>query len=310
MDYKDYYKILGVEKSASQDKIKKAYRKLAHQYHPDKNPGNREAEEKFKAVSEAHEVLGDPEKRKKYDQLGANWEQYQQYGFDPGAQEYSGKGPRGSYFYEFQGDHSGVFGEESGFSDFFNSFFGSQGRRTRDYSDLFNDVPAGDLAGDVAISLQEAFTGTERIVDLGNEKIKVSIKPGAYEGLRLRVKGKGQKAARGPHGNLYLTVRVKPDPGFIRKGNDLYRDVPVDMFTALLGGKIAVQTLSGPIKIAIPEGSQNGKKLRLKGRGMPIYGKNDRGDLYVQLNVKLPQKLNVTQKELVNKLKQSLGSQA
>jgi len=307
MEYKNYYRILGVDEDASQDQIKKAYRKLALRYHPDKNSGDKRSEEKFKDISEAHAVLGDPVKRKKYDQLGANWDQYEQSGFDPGSQRFSGRRPQGSHFYGSHGNPSGGFmGREGGFSDFFQSFFGGMGSGPRGFEDLFNDEPAGDLAGEIRISLREAFLGADRIVDLGNEKIKVSIKPGAYEGLKLRVKGKGQRASRGSQGNLYLTVHVNPDPEFIRKGNDLYINVPVDLFTALLGGKVGIQTLSGPLKISIPEGSQNDMKLRLKGRGMPVYGKPDRGDLFVQLKVKLPVKLNATQKELVKELQQSL----
>ncbi len=301
MDYRDYYKILGVDKKASQPDIKKAYRKLAVKYHPDKNPDNKSAEEKFKEISEAYEVLGDPEKRKQYDELGANWNQYQ-HGFDPR----HGAGPRGSRHYEYRGDPNDFFGGGSGFSDFFEAFFGqSQGSPFGWDPNAMYDRPGGDLTGEVNITLKEAFQGTARIIDLGGEKIKVKIRPGAYDGLKLRVKGKGQKGARGKAGNLYLTVRVKPDPNFTRKGDDLYIQQPMDLFTAMLGGKLTVNTLSGQVTITLPPETQNGKQVRLKGKGMPRYGASGKGDLYVTLEVKLPKKLSSYQQELIKSLKES-----
>ncbi|MGC1240476.1 MAG: J domain-containing protein [Chryseosolibacter sp.] len=301
MEYKDYYQVLGVDNKASQEEIKKAYRKLAVKYHPDKNPGNKTAEEKFKELSEANEVLGDPEKRKQYDKLGANWKQYQQAGFDQG--QYAGGGRR---TYSYGSAEDAEYFSGSGFSDFFESFFGRGNQRG--YSPYghadFDDFPQRDLTGEISIPLEEAYHGTERIVDLGGEKIKIKIKPGAYDGLTLRAKGKGQKSRSGKAGDLHLNIKVLTHPGYERKGDDLYMEAPVDLFTALLGGKQEVDTLSGKINITLKEGTQNGKVVRLKEKGMPVYGKNGQyGDLYIKLLVKLPEHLTTHQRQALQKLK-------
>jgi curved DNA-binding protein len=267
----------------------------------------------FKEIGEANEVLSDPKKRKLYDELGSNWKQYQQAGYSPGAnrrQQYQSN--QGGQYYTFEGDPSEFFGGGSGFSDFFESFFGSSSGKSGKFTgsrgfDGFNaNIPGSDLSGEITISLQEAFSGTERILDTGTEKLKVKIKPGAYDGLKLRVKGKGEKGRGGKDGNLYLTVKVQPNSVYERKGDDLFMEVPVDLYKALLGGKQEIQTLSGKVNIAIAEGTQNGKQLRLKGKGMPVYGKKGNGDLYAKLIVKLPERLNAKQKELVKQIRDSL----
>ena len=305
MDYKDYYSVLGVGKKASQEEIKKAYRKLAVKYHPDKNQGNKSAEEKFKEISEAYEVIGDPEKRKQYDKLGANWKQYQ----DAGHSQGPFGGATGGRTYSYGRGNDSDYFDPSGFSDFFESFFG-RGRSQRDpfsSGDSF-EFPPTDLTGEITISLEEAHHGTERIVDLGGEKIKIKIKSGAYDGLTLRAKGKGQKSASGKAGDLHLTIKVQPHHLYDRRGDDLHMEAPVDLFTALLGGKQEVQTLSGKINITLKEGTANGKIVRLKGKGMPVYGKTGQyGDLYVKLLVKLPEHLTPHQRQLLQKLRAEFG---
>ncbi|MFW5886950.1 MAG: DnaJ C-terminal domain-containing protein [Bacteroidota bacterium] len=302
MEYKDYYKILGVSKTASQDEIKKAYRKLAVKYHPDKNPGDKKAEDRFKELVEAFEVLKDPEKRKKYDQLGANWKQYEHAGADyQGDYGWPGFGGEGSNF-RFEGDIGDIFGEAGGFSDFFRAFFGNEGNggfRTQ------RGMKGQDLKSEMEITLEEAYHGTSRILNVNGEKLRISTKPGTYDGQELRIKGKGgQGRNRGPKGDIYIKVKIIPDAKIHRQNNDLVQEVTVDLYTAILGGKLQVDTLAGKLWIKVPKGSQNGKKFRLKGRGMPVYGKQEmNGDLYVALNIKIPESLNDEELELFKKLR-------
>jgi curved DNA-binding protein len=303
MEYKDYYKVLGVDKSASQDDIKKAYRKLAIKYHPDKNQGNKTAEEKFKEISEANEVLADPEKRKQYDKLGSNWRNQAQSG-------QSSNDGRGGYTYQTQGDGSEFFGDTGGFSDFFESFFGKGKGRQHNTGDYNFETPESDLSGRISISLEEAYHGTERFIDTGIEKIKVKIRPGAYDNLKLRVKGKGQKGSSGRSGDLYLIVNVETDPVYERKGDDLHTNIEVNVFKAMLGGKQELNTISGKISITLKEGTQNGKVVRLKGKGMPVYGKaGEFGDLYIKLNVKMPTQLTDEQKRLLKMVQDKFHSE-
>ncbi|SHF54088.1 curved DNA-binding protein [Mariniphaga anaerophila] len=303
MEYKDYYKVLGVPKSAGQAEIKKAYRKLAVKYHPDKNAGNKAAEEKFKEIGEAYEVLKDPEKRKKYDQLGANWNQYQNAGSGAGGFNYSNFGnanPGGGKTFYYEGDLGDIFGHSGeGFSDFFKNYFGGGSRKRsagfRQNQRVFN---GNDLRAEMDISLAEAFSGTTRILNVDGEKLRVKTKPGAYSGLELRIKGKGGAGANGgSRGDLYIRIRVLSDGRHTLDGNDLALKADVDLYTAVLGGKLEINTLSGKLNVPVRAGSQNGSKLRLRGKGMPVYGKAGiYGDLYIQLNVLIPK--NLSQEEL------------
>ena len=294
MEYKDYYKILGVEKTASQEEIKKAYRKLAVKHHPDKNPDNKAAEDSFKLANEANEVLGNPEKRKKYNELGENWQQYEKQG------NQGGGNPFGSQNYYQEGAND-PFGGQSGFSDFFEQFFSARGRGNGNPQSR----KGGDYETEMEITLEEAYQGTSRIIQVDQEKLRISTKPGTKDEQQLRIKNKGAKGSgEGLRGDLFVRIKVKTHPTFIRKGNDLYFNQNIDLFTAVLGGEILVTTLSGQVKIKIAEGTQNGKSIRLRGKGMPIYDKPEVfGDFYIQLQVQIPTGLTDEQKELFEKIK-------
>ncbi len=298
MEYKDYYKILGIDKKANQEDIKKAYRKLARQFHPDKNAGNKEAEEKFKAVNEANEVLGDAEKRKKYDELGQNWSKFGSQGQRGGNSPYGGQ--------QFEGDSGDFFGGEggSGFSDFFEAFFArSTGRQGKTRSQTqFNGQ---DYEAKLEITLEEAFLGTSRIIKVHEERLRITTKTGAYNGQVLRIRGKGANGSSDKYrGDLYVKVQVVKHPVYTRRGDDLYKDHNIDLYTAVLGGDSIVETINGSIKLKIPAGSQSGKNIRVKGKGMPVYGKEDLyGDLYLQLIIKLPENLTKEEARLFEQLK-------
>ncbi|HKK80972.1 MAG TPA: J domain-containing protein [Prolixibacteraceae bacterium] len=311
MNYKDYYKTLGVEKTANQDEIKKAYRKLALKYHPDKNPDDKKAEERFKEISEAYEVLRDPEKRKKYDQLGSNWERYQY--ADMGDFNFSQGHSGGRRSYHFQGDINDLFGNSGGasfegdsFSDFFNAFFGDMGGFSEQRNSRRQRAHKGsNLQASISISLTEAYHGTHRILNANGKKLRVTIKPGTYDGQELRIKGKGGQGAHGgAAGDIFIKINIQPDKNYTLKGRDIIQKVDVDLYTAVLGDKIKVNTLDGIINVAIPQGAQNGQKLRIKGKGMPHYNANGlSGDLYLQLNIIIPKHLSDEEKELFRKLK-------
>ncbi|MFO8129438.1 MAG: J domain-containing protein [Bacteroidales bacterium] len=306
MEYKDYYKILGVDKNATQDDIKKAYRKMAMKYHPDKNPGNSVAEEKFKEVSEAYEIIGKPENRKKYDELGANWKQYEQAGAYAN-QSGAGRARTGG-FGQFM-DYDDLFGGAGGFSDFFETFFGGDAFRSRQggRSDQREWAsPGQDYEARLDIDLNQAYFGTAAMFELNGQKIKINIKPGVRNGQILRVRGKGGAGAGGgKRGHLYIKVRVKPDRMFERKGNDLHTRMDVDLYTAILGGKSTLQTMDRTLSVTLPPETKNGHVFRIKGKGMPVYGKKDTyGDLYARVNILIPGNLSEKEKELFRKLKE------
>jgi curved DNA-binding protein len=315
MDYKDYYKILGVDKNATEKEIKSAFRKLARKYHPDVNPNDAQAEAKFKEINEANEVLSDAQKRAKYDQLGADWQRWQQTGgrpndFNWGQYASSPGGERVHVRYAAPEDLEDLFGGGSPFSDFFSSIFGGMGGGQAGRTDGFEYRPqprAGqNFEHPVEISLAEAYQGTTRMLNKDGRRLEVKIPAGAKTGTRVRMRGEGGSGlAGGQAGDLYLVVEVTPDARFERKEDDLYVNVPVDLYTAVLGGEVRVPTLAGELNLKIPAGSQNGQTFRLRGKGMPKLNKSaERGDLYARLEVRLPTKLTPKQRELFEQLRQ------
>ncbi len=310
MEFKDYYKILGVDKNATAEEIKKAYRRLAMKYHPDKNPNNKSAEEKFKEITEANEVLSDPEKRKKYDTLGANWKQYQHAGRGSAEEffrNFTGRGSGGSY--HFTGDFSDIFGNAGGFSDFFESFFGGGFRSTKGDSPFGTQQPhkGNDFESTLNITLEEAHRGTERQISVDGQRLKIKITPGIQEGKKLRLKGRGEYSKTGgDRGDLYLTIHITDHPWFERKGDDLYYNLNVDLYTAVLGGKEKIETIDGKrLMVTINKGTDSGTILRLKGMGMTkTDNQNSRGDLLVKVLVNVPKKLSKQEVELFEKLKE------
>lgn len=295
MDYIDYYKILGIDKKSTQSEIKKAYRVLAVKLHPDKNPDNKAAEEPFKKINEANTVLSDPEKRKKYDEFGENWQQREQSAGNGSGNPFGGR--EGQQYYDENDGNGG----QSDFSDLFQQFFSGKTRGTG----KTQSQKGGDYETEMEISLEEAYNGTSRIIEVDTEKLRISTKKGAYTDQLLRIKSKGAKGSGDANrGDLFIRIRVKPSAAFVRKGDDLYHTQNIDLYTAVLGGEIVANTLSGQVKLKIMEGTQNGKTVRLKGKGMPLYDKlGVFGDFYIQLQVKIPEKLSEVQKALFAQLK-------
>lgn len=304
MDYKDYYKVLGVDKTASAAEIKKSFRKQAIKYHPDKNQGNKVAEEKFKEVNEANEVLSDPEKKKKYDDLGENWKYAEQGGGNQrtnNRQQWSSQGnpfeQGGQRRYSSGGGN--YEGDNADFSDFFESIFGAQNNSRRGPS------KGQDMTAEVRMSLEEAYSGTVRELESGVERIRMTIKPGVKDGQVLRIKGKGAQGMNGAsRGDILLTVHIPVHPHFERKEDDLYSNIQVDLYNAVLGGQTLLRTMKGTIKATIAPGTDNGKVLRLKGMGMPKFGKSEEyGDLYAKTIITIPKNLSPEEIELFKQLK-------
>ncbi len=314
MEYRDYYKTLGVDKKASQVDIKKAYRKLALKYHPDRNPGKKEAENKFQLINEANEVLSDPEKRKKYDNLGDHWQDYQTEGAysSQGRSKSRGYGKTSGQPFQHGNEYDDLFGRGSGrseFSDFFEAFFGNFDSRSSGRNNPVDDFEGQDYETTMEISLEEAFRGTSRIIQLENEKIRITVKPGVSHNQLLRIKGKGGKgSSKIKHGNLFVKVVIKTHETFEQKEHDLKMEKILDLFTAVLGGELLIETLHGKIKLHIPQGTQSGKILRIKGKGMPVSDSKDSyGDLLVHLKVIVPENLTPAQRDIFEQLKSSFG---
>ena len=302
MDFIDYYKILGVDKKASQEDIRKAYRKLARKHHPDLNPNDKEAQKKFQQINEANEVLSDPEKRKKYDQYGKDWQHAEAFekakqsaGNQRGEGTYSG-GPQGFGSGPFGGGESfsGGFGDgEEGFSDFFESMFG----RSSGGSSSRARFRGQDYQAELQLNLEEAARTHQQVLTVNGRNIRITIPAGVENGQVIKLKGHGAPCVNeGPAGDLYITFSIGEDPRFRRDGNDLYAKAALDLYTAVLGGEITVDTLDGKVKLKVKPETQNGTTMRLKGKGFPVYKKEgQQGDLYINLEVKLP--VNLTEKE-------------
>lgn len=301
MAFIDYYKVLGVERTATQQDIRKAYRKMAKRYHPDINKDDPTAKERFQEINEANEVLGDPEKRKKYDEYGENWRHAEE--FEAQRRQYSNSANgRGGYdFGGFGGfgDFSGSAGNSSGFSDFFEQLFGSGLRGAKNNR-------GEDISAALTLSLREAAVTHQQTFTVGGEKIRITVPAGITDGQRIKLKGRGAASPDGTvRGDLYITFRIEPDSTFTLHGNDLYATVTVSLYTMLLGGEAVVPTLTGNAKVNIKAGTQPDSKLRLRGKGFPVYRQNGKyGDLIITVKVTLPQ-LNEKQKSIVTELRRS-----
>ena len=301
MAYIDYYNILGVSKDASQDDIKKAYKKLARKYHPDLNPNDPTAQRKFQEINEANEVLSDPEKRKKYDQYGENWKhadefnaQQQQYGTNFG-QNFSNDGTTYTSW--------STSGDTEGFSDFFESLFGSRGKRKRSYG-----YRGQDYTAELHLTLQDAYETHKQILTVNGKKLRITVPAGVANGQTIKLAGQGGEGMNGgPAGDLYITFVIDDDARFHREGVDLYVTAPLDLYTAILGGETIIETMSGKVKLKVAPGTQNNTKVRLKGKGFPVYKQEGSfGDLIVTYSIDIPTHLSEEQKELFRKI-QSLS---
>jgi curved DNA-binding protein len=318
MDFKDYYEILGVSPDADRKVIKQTYRQLARKYHPDVNPGNKEAEEKFKTINEAYQVLSDTEKRKKYDELRAQYLQWQQAGgrrqdFD--WQNWSAQPGQGVHVqYASPEDLEELFGNASPYSDFFNNIFGQVRERGRGRGRGTTPSPrrGRDVEYEVDFSLEEAYHGAERLLEIDGHRIQAVIPPGVRTGSRVRLSGQGEPGHNnGPAGDLYLLVHILPNETFEREGDDLHIDVPVDIFTAIAGGETRLPTLDRPLLLKIPPRTNAGRSFRLRGKGMPHLGDpKTHGDLFALVRLVLPEPLTDQEANSIRELAASRSKQS
>ena len=302
MAFIDYYKVLGIDKKASKEDIKKAYRKLARKYHPDVNANDKEAQKRFQEINEANEALSDPEKRKKYDEYGENWkhaDEFEQQKSKSQRQYAGGTNP-----FEGAGYSGNQYGA-GGFSDFFESMFGrsSAGQSQRSATKFKGQ----DFQAELHISLRDAYTSHKQTLTVNGKQIRITIPAGIANGQVIKIKGQGGQGTNGgPNGDLFLTFSIAEDPLFKRVNDDIYETVNLDLYTAVLGGEATVDTLNGKVKLKVSPGTQNGTKVRLKGKGFPIYKKEDSfGNLYVTFQILIPEKLNEKQIELFKELAKS-----
>lgn len=291
----DYYKTLGISKDATQDDIKKAYRKLARKYHPDMNPNDKTAEQKFKEINEANEVLSNPENRTKYDKYGEHWQYGEQY-------EQAQQQKQNTSFEGF--NNSNFSGQD--YSDFFKDMFGGDTSGFgRGYGRASGKFKGQDIYAEISLHLREVATSQQRTFNVNGNNIRITVPAGAYEGLQIKLKGYGYEGYNGgPHGDLYITFHIEPDATFQRTDNDLHTTVHIDLYTAMLGGEVQIDTLSGKVKLKVVPETQNGTTVRLKGKGLPAYKQeNVFGDLFITYQVDLPKNLTSKQKELFEQLK-------
>lgn len=309
MDYQDYYKTLGVDRNASEKDIRKAFRRLARQHHPDMNPGNKQAEEKFKEINEAYQVLSDPEKRQKYDQLGNSYHQWQRMGGQPGGFDWSNwtTGTPGGFRVEYADADMGA-GDL--FSDFFRTIFGGGAPQARPERRRGKQPISGqDLEVVAQITLEEAYHGAARTVKVGNRQLSVKIPAGAREGTRVRLSGQGEPGfAGGRAGDLYVVVSVLDHSVFRREADNLHTDLKVPLYTAVLGGTVRVNTLNGDVSLKVQPGTQSGQVIRLKDKGMPRLREDQSfGDLYVHVLIQVPTDLSKEERKLFEQLRALRG---
>ena len=291
MAYIDYYNILNIDRKATQDDIKRAYKKLARKYHPDLNPNNPEAQQKFQEINEANEVLSDPEKRNKYDQYGENWKHAEEF-----AQQ--------KYYYQYQQNHDNFqdsTNSNSQFSDFFEQLFGNMGRKNRPYESPFRGK---DYTTNLELTLKEATKTHKKIISINGKNLRITIPAGVTNGQSIKIKGQGGEGVNGgPNGDLYITFHILEDNQFKRIGNDLYLTVTLNLYTAILGGELIIETLDGKVKLNIKPGTQNNSKVRLKNKGFPLYKEDEKfGDLIITYSIEIPTNLTERQKDLFREI--------